>query len=144
MSMRDTKSKLRLAWTLFGMWTAVGLVFSFISFLLLANEKTKLIDSLRYNLVYFYLWGTLSLVLFQFSRRFRVEFNPLKLRNLFLHVPMVLAFAAVHQTIQIAVFWYFTLRFRPPFPALRQCYQSYFGLGFYLDVIIAALIVIAV
>jgi two-component system LytT family sensor kinase len=142
--MRDTKSKWRLAFTFFGMWTAVGLVFSFISYLLLANEKTRLIDSLRYNLVHFYLWAALSLLLFQFSRRFRVEFNPINLRNLLLHIPVVLSFAAIHQTIQIALFWYLTLRFRPPFPSLRECYRSYFGLGFYLDVIIALLIVIAV
>src|SRR5215469_3395190 len=142
--MRDTKSKWGLALTLFGMWTAVGLIFSFISFLLLANEKTKLTDSLRYNCVHFYLWGALSLLLFQFSRRFRVEFNPLKLRNLLLHIPVLLTFATLHQTIQIAIFWYFTLRFRPPYPSLTKCYHSYFGLGFYLDVIIATLIAVAV
>jgi sensor histidine kinase YesM len=142
--MRDPKSKWRTALKLFGIWTAVGIVFSFISFLLLANEKTKLTDSLRYNLVYFYLWGALSLLLFQFSRRFRVEFNPLKVRNLVLHVPVLLTIAAIHQLIQIATIWYFTLRFRPPFSSLSQCYHFYFGLGLYLDVIIAALIVIAV
>ena len=142
--MRDTKSKWGSALTLFGMWTAVGLIFSFISFLLLANEKTKLTDSLRYNCVHFYLWGALSLLLFQFSRRFRVEFNPLKLRNLLLHIPVLLTFATLHQTIQIAIFWYFTLRFRPPYPSLTKCYHSYFGLGFYLDVIIATLIAVAV
>jgi two-component system LytT family sensor kinase len=142
--MRDIKSKWRLVLTLFGIWTTVGIVFSVISYLLLANEKTKLADALRYNLVHFYLWAGLSLLLFQFSRRFRVEFNPLKLRNLLLHIPILLTFAAVHQTIHIAIFWYLTLRFRPPFPSLRECYRAYFGLGFYLDVIIAALIVIAV
>ena len=142
--MRETKSKWRMALTLFGIWTAVGLVFSFISFLLLANERTKLSDSLRYNLVHFYLWGLLSILLFQFSRRFRVEFNPLRIRNLVLHFPILLVFAAIHQATQIAIFWYFTLRFRAPYPSLSQCYRSYFGLGFYLDVIIATLIVVAV
>ena len=142
--MRGVKSKWHWALTFFGIWTVVGISFSLISFLLLANEKTKLTDSLRYNLVHFYLWAALSLLLFQFSRRFRVEFNPLKFRNLLLHIPVLLSFAAVHQITQIAIFWYFTLRFRPPFPSLRQCYHSYFGIGFYLDVIIAALIAIAV
>ena len=142
--MRDTKSKWRLALTLFGMWSAVGLIFSFISYLLLANQKTRFIDSLRYNLTHFYLWAALSLLLFQFSRRFRVEFNPLKLRNLLLHIPVILIFAAIHQTVQISTFWYLTLRFRPPFPSLRECYRGYFGIGFYLNVIIAALIVVAV
>src|SRR5262249_16447977 len=70
--------------------------------------------------------------------------NPLKLRNLLLHIPVLLGLAAIHQLTQIALFWYFTLRFRSPFPTLRQCYKSYFGLGFYLDVIIAALIVVAI
>lgn len=141
--MRPT-SKWRLALIFFGTWTAVGVVFSVISYLLLASEKTKFSDALRYNVVHFYLWAALSLLLFKFSRRFRVEVNPLKFGNLLLHVPVVLSFAALHQTIQIATFWYLALRFRPPFPSLRQCYQSYFGLGFYLDVIIAALIVIGV
>ena len=142
--MRDTNSKWRLALTLFGMWSAVGLIFSFISYLLLANQKTRFMDSLRYNLTHFYLWAVLSLLLFQFSRRFRVEFNPLKLRNLLLHIPVILTFAAIHQTAQISTFWYLSLRFRPPFPTLGECYRSYFGIGFYLDVIIAALIVVAV
>ena len=144
--MRDVKSesKWRLAFTFFGIWTAVGLAFSLISYLLMANEKAKLSDSLRYNLVHFYLWAVLSLVIFQFSRRFRVEVNPLKLRNLLLHIPVLLSLAAIHQLTQIALFWYFTLRFRAPYPTLRQCYHSYFGLGFYLDVIIAALIVVAI
>lgn len=142
--MRDIKSKWRLALTLFGIWTPVGVIFSVISYLLLANEKARLADALRYNLVSFYLWAALSLLLFQFSRRFRVEFNPLKLRNLLFHIPIVLIFAAIHQTIHIAIFWYLTLRFRTPFPSLRECYRNYFGLGFYLDVIIGTLIVIAV
>src|SRR5947209_17123633 len=141
--MRPT-SKWRAVLIFTGSWTVVGMVFSVISFLLLANQKTKFSDSLRYNMVHFYLWAGLSLLLFKFSRRFRVEVNPLKFGNLLLHVPVVLSFAALHQTIQIATFWYFALRFGPPFPSLRQCYQSYFGLGFYLDVIIAALIVIGV
>ena len=142
--MRAIKTKWRLALTLFGIWTAVGIVFSFISYLLLANQKTKLTDAFRFNLGHFYLWGCLSFFLFQFSRRFRVEFSPLNFRNALLHVPVILTFAGIHQTIHLAAYWYFAVRFRPPFPSLRQCYQNYFGLGFYLDVIVATLIVIAV
>jgi len=142
--MRDTKSKWRLALTLFGMWTAVGLVFSVISYFVLARQKATITDALRYNLISFYLWAGLSLLVFQFSRRFRVEFSPLKLRNLLLHLPALLTFAAIHQTINIAIYWFVALRFRTPFLSLRECYRGNFGLGFYLDVIIALLIVIAV
>ena len=144
--MRELKPipKWRLALLLFGLWTSIGIIFSAVSYALMANEKSKLTDALRYNLVHFYLWAALSLLIFQFSRRFRVEFRPLNLRNLLFHIPVVAIFAAVHQAIHIAIFWYFAVRFRPPFLSLRDCYRAYFGLGFYLDLIIASLIVITV
>jgi two-component system, LytTR family, sensor kinase len=137
-------SKWRLALLLFGVWTSVGLVFSTVSYVVMANERSRFTDALKYNLAHFYLWAGLSLFIFQFSRRFRVEFRPLKLGNLLLHLPVIVTFAAVHEAIHITIFWYSTLRYRPPFMTLRDCYRAYFGLGFYLDLIIASLIVIAV
>lgn len=144
--MRELKPipKWRFALLLFGVATSVGLIFSTVSYVVMGNERRAFADSLRYNLVHFYLWAGLSLIIFQFSRRFRVEFRPLKLGNLLLHIPVIVGFAAVHEVIHITIFWYWTLRFRPPFMSLRDCYRAYFGLGFYLDLIIASLIVITV
>jgi two-component system, LytTR family, sensor kinase len=144
--MRDPKPipKWRLALILFAVWTSVGLIFSTVSYVVMSNERSRFTDALKYNVVHFYLWAGLSLLIFHFSRRFRVEFRPLKLGNLLLHIPVIVSFAAVHAAIHIAIFWYSTLRFRPPVMTLRDCYRAYFGLGFYLDLIIASLIVITV
>jgi two-component system, LytTR family, sensor kinase len=132
---------------LFAGWTLVSVIFAAISYAAAIGENNKEFGfgaALRLNLVQFYLWAILSPFLFRFSRRFPIEFRPLNFRNLLLYFPAVISFAGVHQTIHLAVLWSITPRWRQRFPALIDCYRSYFGFGFYNDLIIASLIVIAV
>jgi two-component system, LytTR family, sensor kinase len=144
-------SSLKISWhkvaLLFGGSTLVSVIFALVSYAAAIGENNKefgFVSALRLNLVQFYLWAILSPLLFRFSRRFPIEFRPLNLRNLLLHLPAVVSFAAVHQVIHLAVLWSITPRLRRQFPALIDCYRAYFGFGFYIDLIIASLIVIAV
>jgi len=144
-------SNLRINWRravlLFGGWTLVSIIFAAISYAAAIGENNKefgFVAALRLNLVQFYLWAILAPLLFKFSRRFPIEFRPLNLRNLLLYFPAVISFAGIHQTIHLAVLWSITPRWRQQFPALINCYRSYFAFGFYIDLIIASLIVVAV
>lgn len=144
-------SNLRIHWRravlLFGGWTLASIIFAAISYAAAIGENNKefgFVAALRLNLVQFYLWAILAPLLFKFSRRFPIEFRPLNLRNLLLYFPAVISFAGIHQTIHLAVLWSITPRWRQQFPALINCYRSYFAFGFYIDLIIAALIVVAV
>src|SRR6266487_3565791 len=132
---------------LFAGWTLVSVIFAAISYAAAIGENNKefgFVSALRLNLVQFYLWAILSPLLFRFSRHFPIEFRPLNLRNLLLHFPALVSFAGIHQAIHLAVLWSITPRLRRQFPALIDCYRAYFGFGFYIDLIIASLIVIAV
>src|SRR6266567_7122265 len=132
---------------LFGGWTLVSVIFAAVSYAAAIGENNKefgFVSALRLNLVQFYLWAILSPLLFRFSRHFPIEFRPLNLRNLLLHFPALISFAGIHQAIHLAVLWSITPRLRQQFPALIDCYHAYFGFGFYIDLIIASLIVIAV
>src|SRR2546423_8865904 len=51
---------------------------------------TTLFRSIQFNLVLFYWWAVLSVLIFWFSRRFPIEIRPLKTRNLLLHIPAVI------------------------------------------------------
>src|SRR5256714_9084306 len=99
---------------------------------------------LKLNLFQFNVWAILSPVVFRFSRRFPVELRPLNVRNLLLYFPALISFAGIHQVIHLAVLWSITPRWRQKYPALLDCYRAYFAFGFYVDLIIALLIVIAV
>ena len=139
--------KLRRAALLFGAWTLVGLIFATVSYasaLADTNRRFGFLDALRLNLILFYLWGLFSPLLFWFGRRFPLEFPPRTRRNLFLHIPALLIFAAVHQAIQVAVLWGATPRMQQQWPSIVDCYRYYFWFGFYIDLIIALLIIIAV
>src|SRR5438034_8034319 len=132
---------------LFGGWTLVGVIFTAVSYAAAIGENNKefgFVSALRLNLVQFYLWAILSPLLYRFSRQFPIEFRPLNVRNLLLHLPALISFAGIHQAIHLAVLWSITPRLRRQFPALFDCYRAYFGFGFYIDLIIASLIVIAV
>src|SRR5439155_10122787 len=145
--MGNRKINWRRAAFLFGGWTLVSVIFAAVSFAAAIGENNKEFDfvsALRLNLVQFYLWAILSPLIFRFSRRFPIELRPLNLRNLFLHFPALVSFAGIHQIIHLAVLWFITPRLRRQFPALIDCYRAYFGFGFYIDLIIASLIVIAV
>lgn len=131
----------------FGAWTLVALVFSTVSFAASLSEGNRGFGwsaALRLNLVLFYLWGLLSLFIFWFSRRFPVEFRPLSTRNLALHVPVLILCATVHQCVHLTTLWVVIPRLRSQFPSLPAYYRAYFGFGFYIDLIIAALLMIAV
>jgi two-component system LytT family sensor kinase len=145
--MRELKPKLRRAALLLGVWTLVGIIFAVVSYAAALAETSRrfgFFDALRLNLVQFYLWGIFSPLIFWFSRRFPVEFPPRGIRNFLLHVPALLVFAGLHQAIQVATLWSVTPRMRQQWPALIDCYRFYFWFGFYIDLIIALLIVIAV
>lgn len=125
----------------------VGLIFAAVSYGIAISEgsgRFGLVEALKLNLVQFYLWGVFSLFIFVFSRRFPIEIRPLRTRNLLLHVPALLLFAGLHQAVHLLVLWSSSARLRKQFPSLLDCYRAYFGLGFYIDLIVALLIIIAV
>src|SRR6266516_2664866 len=141
------KTNWRRAGLLLGGWTLVSVIFAAISYAAAIGENNKefgFVSALRLNLVQFYLWAILSPLLFKFSRRFPIEFRPLNLRNLLLYFPALISFAGIHQLIHLAVLWSITPRWRQQYPALIDCYRAYFAFGFYIDLIIASLIVVAV
>src|ERR1043166_9681676 len=145
--MRKLEINWRRAALLFGGWTLVSIIFAGISYAAAIGENNKefgFASALRLNLVQFYLWAILAPLLFRFSRRFPIEFRPLNLRNLLLYFPALITFAGIHQLIHLAVLWSITPRWRRQFPARIDCYRAYFAFGFYIDLIIALLIVIAV
>src|SRR6266540_133866 len=144
--MGNLKINWRRAALLFGGWTLVSVIFAAVSYAAAIGENNKefgFVSALRLNLVQFYLWAIFSPLIFRFSQRFPIEFRPLNLRNLLLYFPALISFAGIHQTIHLAVLWSITPRLRRQFPALVDCYRAYFGFGFYIDLIIASLIVIA-
>jgi two-component system LytT family sensor kinase len=145
--MGNLKINWRRAGFLFVGWTLVSVIFAGISYAAAIGENNKefgFVSALRLNLVQFYLWAFLSPLVFRFSRRFPIELRPLNVRNLVLYFPALISFAGIHQLIQLAVLWSIIPRWRQKYPALIDCYRSYFAFGFYIDLIIALLIVIAV
>jgi two-component sensor histidine kinase len=128
-------------------WTLVSIIFAGISYAAAIGENNKefgFISALRLNLVQFYAWAILSPLVFRFGRRFPLELRPLNVLNLLLYFPALISFAGIHQIIHLAVLWSITPRWRQRYPALMDCYRAYFAFGFYIDLIIALLIVIAV
>ncbi len=137
----------RVAVFLFVGWSIVGFIFAGVSYTAGLIENNRQLDLgyvVRLNLIQFYLWGALSPLLFWFSRRYTIELRPVRVRKLLLHFVALDLFAGVHQTIHLALLWLTTPRVRLRFPSIVQCYQAYFGFGFYIDLIIALLITIAV
>src|SRR5215831_725042 len=145
--MRNLKIKCRRAVVLFIGWTLVSIIFAGISYAAAIGENNKefgFVSALRLNLVQFYVWAILAPFVFRFSRRFPIELRPLNVRNLLPYFPALISFAGIHQVIHLAVLWSITPRWRQKYPALIDCYRAYFAFGFYIDLIIALLIVIAV
>jgi two-component system LytT family sensor kinase len=145
--MRNLEINWRRAALLFSAWTLVSIIFAGISYAAAIGENNKefgFVSALRLNLIQFYLWAILAPLVFRFSRRFPIEVRPLNVRNLLLYFPALISFAGIHQVIHLAVLWSITPRWRQRFPALTDCYRAYFAFGFYIDLIIALLIVIAV
>src|SRR5204862_2346657 len=145
--MENFTIKCRRAALLFVGWTLVSIIFAGISYAAAVGENNKefgFVSALRLNLVQFDVWAILAPVVFRFSRRFPIEVRPLNLRNLLLYFPELISFAGIHQLLHLAVLWSITPRWRQKYPALIDCYRAYFAFGFYIDLIIASLIVIAV
>jgi len=145
--MENFKINWRRAGLLFIGWTLVSVIFAGISYAAAIGENNKefgFVSALRLNLVQFYVWAILSPLVFRFSRRFPIELRPLNVRNLLLYFPALISFAGIHQVIHLAVLWSITPRWRQKYPALIDCYRAYFAFGFYIDLIIALLIVITV
>jgi two-component system LytT family sensor kinase len=146
--MRDfnPSSKWRAAILFVAGWTVIGVVFATVAYAGAFHEGNRRLlysDAIRYNLIYFYVWAGLALLLVHFSRRFPVELRPLRSRNLLLHIPAILVFAAVHQTIHLAIYFSLVPGARGRFASVPAAFRASFGYGFYIDLIIALLIVIA-
>src|SRR5436190_8102132 len=143
--MGNLKINWRRAVLLFVAWTLVGLVFAAVSYGVALSQNDKrfgIAASLKLNLVLFYLWGVFSPLILRFCRRFRVEFRRLSIRNLAVHVPAIVLFAAVHETLLLAILWSITPSARGELATIINYYARHFGYGFYIDLIIASLIVI--
>jgi two-component system LytT family sensor kinase len=128
-------------------WTVIALIFATVSYAASLSEGNRgfgFISALQFNLALFLWWAVLSLLIFWFSRRFPIEVRPLNTRNLLMHIPVIMVLAVGHQIIQLTTLWLLLPRLRKLFPTLAACFRSYFGFGFYIDLIIATLIVIAV
>src|SRR5437588_10682207 len=141
------KTNWRRAAFVFGGCTLVSVIFAAVSYAAAVGENNKefgFVSSLSVNVVQFYVWAVLSPLVFRFSCRFPIELRPLNVRNLLLYFPALISFAGIHQVIHLAVLWSITPRWRQKYPALIDCYRAYFAFGFYIDLIIALLIVIAV
>ena len=148
-SLPDRKGATRWRGALFyfAAWTFVALIFATISYAASLSEGNRgfsFVGAAEFNLVLFYWWAVFSVMIFWFSRRFPIEMRPLKTGNLLLHIPAVILLAAGHQIIHLTTLWIVEPRFRKLFPTMAACYRSYFGFGFYIDLIIATLIVIGV
>ena len=140
-------ARLRGALVYFAAWTLIALIFATISYAASLSEGNRgfgFVTAVQFNLVLFYWWAVLSILIFWFSRRFPIEIRPLKTGNLLLHIPAVILLAAGHQIIHLTTLWLLLPRLRQLFPTLAACFRSYFGFGFYIDLIIATLIVIGV
>jgi sensor histidine kinase YesM len=143
--MSSVKTNWRRSALLFVTWTLIGLVFAAVSYGVALSQNDKrfgIAASLKLNLVLFYLWGAFSPVILRFCRRFRVEFRRLSIRNLMVHVPAIVLFAAVHETLLLAILWSITRSTRGELTTITDYYARHFGYGFYIDLIIASLIVI--
>src|SRR5438270_2023249 len=143
--MGNLKINWRRAVLLFVAWTLVGLVFAAVSYGVALSQNDKrfgIAASLKLNLVLFYLWGVFSPLILRFCRRFRIEFRRLSIRNLTVHVPAIVLFAAVHETLLLAILWSSTPPTRGELTTITDYYARHFGYGFYIDLIIASLIVL--
>src|SRR5260370_6635128 len=145
--MREIKStaKWRTVILLFGGWTLVGLVFTALRYasLTIENRHFALHDALRQNLPYFYIWGALSPLIFRFSHRFPVEFRPIRLRNLLLHITLIFLFEGIHQGMFLAILWFLNPRINGDLVSIAEFYRQFFAWALYQDLIVASLIVIA-
>lgn len=143
--MGTLETKWRPLLILFVGWTLAGLVFAAVSYGVALSQNDPrfgISAALKLNLVLFYLWGGFSPLIFRFSQRFRVELQPLRVRNLTMQLPAIVLFAAIHQVLLLVIIRSI-IPWRPGESAtLAGYFARHFGYGFYIDLIIAALIVL--
>jgi sensor histidine kinase YesM len=138
-------AKWRSALLYFAGWSLIAVIFATVSFAASRSEGNRgfgFVSALEFNVVLFYLWAIFSFAIFWFTRRFPIEVRPLNTRNLLIHIPAIIVLAVGHQVIHLTTLWSLLPRLRQVFPTLAACFQAYFGFGFYIDLIIATLIVI--
>ena len=142
----ESKSTWRVAVLLWAGWTIVACAFAALTYTasLVENRQLALGEALRFNLIQFYLWGVFSPLLYWFSRRFTIEFRAPRFRRLLLYFVMVVLLAAIHQLLNLTLFWLSAAPTRQRFPSIAAYYHAGFGFGFYVVLIIALLITIAV
>jgi hypothetical protein len=140
-------ARLRGALLYVAAWIVIGVIFATVSYAASRSEGGRgfgFVSALEFNLILFVLWAVLSPLIFWFSRRFPIELRPLKISNLLLHIPGIIVLAVGHQVIHLTTLWLLVPRLRQLFPTFVDCFRVYFGFGFYVDLIIATLIVIGV
>ena len=131
----------------FAAWTFVAFAFAAVSLAASLGESNRTFgwsDALSLNLVLFYWWGVFSLLIFRFSRRFPIELRPINLRHLLLALPVLIVCAAAHQFLHLTTLWFVIPRIGKQFPSLASYCRAFAGYGFYIDLIIGALLMIGV
>jgi signal transduction histidine kinase len=125
-------------------WILVGFFLAALSYAsqVAGGRPARLGLELQVNLMRFFLWGVLSIPMFWFSRRFRVEFRRPSLRNLLLHIPAIIFFASVHQATHLLIGWFVLPGFKNQYPSFAGYYRVWFVGGLYLGLIVATLIVV--
>lgn len=126
--------------------TLIALFFTFIPYLEAIGEgrKIRIGALLVRNLVSFYFWGALFPPILWLTRKFNFESKPFYFRDFLIHVVLGVFFSIVHFTGSALIFWLLDPALRERFPALLPFLQSSFPGSFFHNLIIYALIVVAV
>jgi signal transduction histidine kinase len=127
-----------------GVWTLLGLTFAALSYASSVGEARRpdMVYALKQNLTRFYVWAALAPFIFRFTYRFPVEFRPLRLPPLLLHLPALFLFSSIHQLIYFGVAWQLEPTFKRHFSSLTEFYLAAFWGVLYSNILIASLIVI--
>jgi sensor histidine kinase YesM len=128
----------------FLIWTLLALLFTGLSYGMALSDgrQPDLTRLIWTSFTRFYIWAALSPLIFYFTRRFPVEFRPLRLGNLLVQIPAVFLFAVIHQTFSLTVGWLLDPRFSRQFSTLLGLYQNFFFGGLYFNLPFALLLTI--
>lgn len=130
----------------FVVWTLLGFTFVALS------TATALSDGRPLNvpnlfLIHFtrlYTWAILSPLIFLFVRRFPIDIRRLRLRNLLVHLPAMIAFCILHQAIYAFVTWTIDSSLSVRFSSIFAYYQASFFGWLYLGILMYSLITISI
>jgi signal transduction histidine kinase len=125
-------------------WTVVGLIFSLFHYASMIGSPRQLGFSyaLRMNMIHYYLWGLLWPIIFGFSKRFPVEFRPLRIGNLLLHIPAIVLFAITQLSAHAVLAWMLVPYYRKTCPTFAYFSRAFMSSGIYLALIFAWLFVV--